>query len=199
MCCGKGKTPLCYPKQNMCTEQSRSSKRLFAFTHLSKSKKAPSCECDLNKDKVTCEVPALDDTKIASHLLLLSFLSKKPWNYLAQPMICRIKQPLQLHIIFSLCSHECPPMCLWSRRSMSVIWCLAANVGFWGMCGLCWDRRAELMGGSAFSAERALVGASAWAQVTLSTLKVLSGINKKAVKPVISRRTSMTNVLTLLF
>jgi len=87
----------------------------------------------------------------------------------------------------------------YSRRSMSVIWCLAANVGFWGMCGLCWDRRAELMGGSAFSAERALVGASAWAQVTLSTLKVLSGINKKAVKPVISRRTSMTNVLTLLF
>lgn len=138
MCCGKGKTPLCYPKQNMCMEQSRSSKRLFAFTHLSKSKKTPSCECDLNKDKVTCEVPALDDTKIASHLLLLSFLSKKPWNYLAQPMICRIKQPLQLHIIFSLCSHECPPMCLWSRRSMSVIWCLAANVGFWGMCGLCW-------------------------------------------------------------
>lgn len=26
----------------------------------------------------------------------------------------------------------------YSRRSMSVIWCLAANVGFWGMCGLCW-------------------------------------------------------------
>lgn len=86
----------------------------------------------------------------------------------------------------------------YSRRSMSVIWCLAANVGFWGMCGLCWVQEGRADGRICFFSWK-LVGASAWAQVTLSTLKVLSGINKKAVKPVISRRTSMTNVLTLLF
>lgn len=42
MCHKKGKAPLCCPKQSMCMKHSRSSKRLFTFTHLSKSKKAPS-------------------------------------------------------------------------------------------------------------------------------------------------------------
>lgn len=45
-----------------------------------------------------------------------------------------------------------------------------------------------------------MVNVAAWAQVDApSRFKVLPGINQKAIKPIISERTSMTNTFVLLF